>query len=138
MILKTSKEVYLFWQVKVRIFWKCIQYFIHWDKTQMLNKNSFRQSKRYKNCPLFFSRASTRHITFNLQFVCGFSIFDSVLFLLIFFIFVQQNGWTPWLWNVITPFKIKLIEKPNFPPDIEILGWCPAGPVLSNGEKVSL
>ena len=27
-----------FWYVKVRIFWKCIQYTIHWDKTQMLKK----------------------------------------------------------------------------------------------------
>ena len=26
----------VFWYVKVCIFWKCIQYTIHWDKTQML------------------------------------------------------------------------------------------------------
>ena len=25
-----------------------------------------------------------------------------------------------------------------FPRDIKILGWCPAGPVLDNGEKVPL
>ena len=25
-----------------------------------------------------------------------------------------------------------------FPRDIKILGWCPAGPVLHNGEKVPL
>ena len=27
--------------VKVCIFWKCIQYSVLWDKTQMLKKNSF-------------------------------------------------------------------------------------------------
>ena len=26
------------WYVKVCIFWKCIQYTIHWDETQMLKK----------------------------------------------------------------------------------------------------
>ena len=35
-----------FWYVKVCIFWNSIQYTIHWDKTQMLNKISFEQNKR--------------------------------------------------------------------------------------------
>ena len=39
--------------VKVCIFWKCIQYTIHWDKTQILKKLSFGQNKRYKKCFLF-------------------------------------------------------------------------------------
>ena len=28
------------------------------------------------------------------------------------YIFVQQNPWSLWLWNVIVAFKIKIIEKP--------------------------
>ena len=39
--LKTTTEVYeimFFWCVKVCIFWKCIQYTIHWAKTQVLRK----------------------------------------------------------------------------------------------------
>ena len=55
-ILKTSnKSVWnnVFWYVKVCIFWKCIQYTIHWDKTQIFNKISSWQNKRYKKCPLF-------------------------------------------------------------------------------------
>ena len=27
----------IFWYLKICIFWKCIQYTIHWDKTHMLN-----------------------------------------------------------------------------------------------------
>ena len=30
----------VFWYVKVYIFWKCIQYTVHWDKTQILEKFS--------------------------------------------------------------------------------------------------
>ena len=28
----------VFWYLKACIFWKCIQYTIHWDKMQMLKK----------------------------------------------------------------------------------------------------
>ena len=28
----------VFWYIKACIFWKCIQYTIHWDKTQKLKK----------------------------------------------------------------------------------------------------
>ena len=38
MILKTSnKSVWsnAFWYVKVCVFWKCIQYTIHWDETNV-------------------------------------------------------------------------------------------------------
>ena len=35
-----------------------------------VKKISFRQNKRYKKCPLFFSRAPAHHsFTFNLQFL---------------------------------------------------------------------
>ena len=56
-ILKTSnKSVWsnVFWYVDVCIFWKCIQYTIHWDKTQILKKNPLGQNKWYKKCPLLF------------------------------------------------------------------------------------
>ena len=46
-ILKTgNKSVWsnVFWYVRVCIFWKFIQYTIHWDKTQI----SFGKNKRYK------------------------------------------------------------------------------------------
>ena len=29
------------------------------------------------------------------------------------YIFVQQKAWTLWLYYVITPFKMKIIEKPH-------------------------
>ena len=40
---------YVFWYVKVCIFWKCIQYTIHWDKTQMLKKFPSDKMKSTKN-----------------------------------------------------------------------------------------
>ena len=44
-----------FWYVKVCIFWKCIQYTIHWDKTQMLEKFPLEKINCVKNA-LFFCR----------------------------------------------------------------------------------
>ena len=70
-ILKTSKKVYevtFFWYVKVCILWKCVQYTIHWVKTQMLEKVS--SDKIDKNVVVFLSRVPTHHsLTFNLQFL---------------------------------------------------------------------
>ena len=99
-ILKTSNESAggnIFWYVKVCIFWKCIQYTIHWDK-----KISFGQNQRYKKCPLFsFVSSSQFHHSFmswitifvSLKVCDGFSIFDSVLFLLKFiFLLSKING----------------------------------------------
>ena len=100
-ILKTSiKSVWstVFWYVKVCIFWTCVQYTIHRDKTQMLKEILFGENKRYKKCPLFFCElqlitvsllicdsymsSSTRFVSRKL--CVGFSVFDSVLFLLKF------------------------------------------------------
>ena len=105
-ILKTSsKSVWsnVFWQVKAFIFWRCIQYTIHWDKTQMLKKISVGQNKRYKN--VLFSNSSTvlllicdSYMSWNNTFVSlklwvGFSIFDSVSFLLkVIFLFSKMHG----------------------------------------------
>ena len=48
--------------VKVRTFWKCIRYTIHWDKTQILKK--FWQNKQCKKCPPF-SFASSNSSQFD-------------------------------------------------------------------------
>ena len=95
-ILK-AKKVWrkVFWNVKVRIFWKCIQYTIHWDKTQMLKKCSSAKINGTKNALIFLSQAPIYHsFTFNFRFLyalkhkvfyvklcAGFSIFNPVSFL---------------------------------------------------------
>ena len=131
-ILKASnKSVWrsVFWYVKVCIFWNCIQYTIHWDKTQILNKKSpwDKISGSTKNAIFFLSRAPTHHsFIFNLRFlhelkhkvrlskiVCGIFHFRFRFVFIGVYIFVQQNPWTPLLQNVILPFKIKIIEKPQ-------------------------
>ena len=85
----------VFWYVKVCIFWKCIQYTIHWDKTQMFKKSPSDKLNDTK-MPLFFFRElqlitvsllicnfymswSTRLV--SLKLCVEFSIFDSVSFL---------------------------------------------------------
>ena len=97
----------VFWYVKVFIFWKCIQYTIHRNKTQMSKKNFFGQNKGYKKCPFFFPELqlitvlllicdsymswSTRFV--SLKLCVGFSSFDLVLFLLKFiFLFNKMHG----------------------------------------------
>ena len=78
-----------------------------------------------KNALFFLSRAPTHHsFTFNLWFsfelnhkvhlsktLCGIVHFRFCFVFNKVYIFVQQNAWTLWLWNVITPFKIKIIER---------------------------
>ena len=91
-----------FWYVKVCIFWKCIQYTIYWDKTQMLKKFPSDKMKGTKNrelqliivllliCDSYMSW-STRFVSPKL--CLGFSIFDSFSFLLkIIFLFNKMHG----------------------------------------------
>ena len=60
----------VFWYVKVCIFWKFVQYTIHWDKKQMLKKFPSDKIKSTKNVLFFFSRAPTHHgLTLNLWFL---------------------------------------------------------------------
>ena len=111
-ILKTSnKSVWsnIFLYVKVYIFCKCIQYTIHWDKTQMLKKTS--KINGTKNALFFLSRAQTHHtFTFNLRFlyelnykvrlsenVCGIFHYRFRFVFIKVYIFVHQNAWTLWL-----------------------------------------
>ena len=59
-----------FWYVKVYIFWKFVQYTIHWDKTQMSKKFPLDKINVTKNTLFFLSRAPTYHnFTFNPQFL---------------------------------------------------------------------
>ena len=108
MILKTSnKSVWsnVFWYVEICIFLKCIQYTIHWDKTQMLKKNSSDKING-KKMPSFSFHELQHGFTFNLQFLYAlkrkfifqklcveFSIVDSVSFLLMcIFLFNNIHG----------------------------------------------
>ena len=50
-----------FWYAKACIFWKCIQYTIFWDKTQMLKKIPSDKINGTKNTLLFLSRAPPHH-----------------------------------------------------------------------------
>ena len=92
---KSNKSIWsnVLWYVKVCIFWKSIQYTIHWDKTQMLKKFPSDKINGTKNALFFLSRAPTHHsFTFNLRFLYELkhkvrlskTIFDSVSFLLKF------------------------------------------------------
>ena len=101
----------VFWCVKVRVLWKCIQYSIHWDKTQMLKKIPFDKISGTKNALFFLLRAPTNQsFTFNLWFlyelkykvrlsktVCRIFHFWFLFVFIEVYIFVQQNPWTLWL-----------------------------------------
>ena len=108
-ILRTSKNVWssVFWYVKVCIFWRCTQYTIHWNKTQMFKKNPPDKISGTKNVLFFLPRAPISYsCTFKLRFlhelkhkIClsktmyRFFHFDSVSFLLRFiFSFNKIHG----------------------------------------------
>ena len=101
----------VFWYVKVCIFWKCIQYNIYWDKTQILKKFSSDKINGTKNVPIFLVWwVPTHHsFTFNLRFlyelkhkvrlsktVCGIFYFWFHFAFIKVYISVQQNAWTLW------------------------------------------
>ena len=113
-IFKTSsKSVWsnVFWYVKIYIFWKCIQYTIHSDKTQMLNKFSLDKINSTKNALVLLSWAPTHHsFTFNLWFlyelkhkvclfrnVCGIFYFRFRFVFIKIYIFVRQYARALWL-----------------------------------------
>ena len=115
----------VFWYVKVSIFWKCIQYTIHWDKTQMLKKFPLNKINGIKNAHFLLSLIPTHHnFIFNLRFlyelkhkvhlsktVCGiFHLWFHFVFIKVYSI-VKQNAWTLRLKNIIIPFKTKIIES---------------------------
>ena len=87
-----SVWINVFPYVKVAIFWKCIQYTIHQDKTQILKKFALGKIDGTKNVVFFLLGASIHQSsTFNLRFLyvlknkvrlfkmcVGFSIFVKV------------------------------------------------------------
>ena len=99
------------WYVKVCIFWKCIQYTLHWDKTQMLKKFPSDKINGTKNALFSLLRAPSHHsFTFNLRFlhelkhkvylpktVCGIFHFWFRFVFNKVYIFVQQNAWILWV-----------------------------------------
>ena len=112
----------VFWFVKLSVFWKCIQYTIHWDKAQMLKKFPLDKINGTKDAVFFLSRDPTHHsFIFNLPFayelkhkICLSKTVCVIWFCFVFikgYIFVQQKAWTLWLSIVIIPLKIRIIEK---------------------------
>ena len=92
-------------------------------KIKHVKKISFRQNRWSKKIPSFFCHElqlitvlllicdsymswSTRFVSLKLCVWFCFT-FNKV------YIFVQQNAWTLWLWNVTIHFKIKIMEKPH-------------------------
>ena len=100
-ILKTRKKSVpsnVFLCVEVCIFWNCIQYTIHWDKTQMLKKAAPHKINGLKTALLFLSRVPTLDLQFLYELkqkVClcvGFCIFNVILFFLKFiFLFNKRH-----------------------------------------------
>ena len=116
-----------FLYVQVYVFWKFIQYTIHWDKTQMLKKIPLDKINVIKNALFFLSRAPTHHsFTFNSRFLyeLKYNVHPSKVvlgnfhfrFRFVFtkaYISVQQKAWNLWLENVLIPFRIKITERPQ-------------------------
>ena len=60
----------VFWYVKVCIFQKCIQYTIHWDKTQILKNIPSEKINSTKNAPFFsFTSSNSSQFYLNLWFL---------------------------------------------------------------------
>ena len=88
-ILKASnKSIWsnVFWYVKVFIFWKFIQYTIHWDKTQMSRKFPSDKANDTKKCSFtILLLICDSYMSWSIRFVSlklcvKFSIFVSVPF----------------------------------------------------------
>ena len=95
-ILKTSSESVwsnVFWCVKVCVFWNCIQYTIHSDKTQILKKfpsdkiNGTKNTRFYLLLLLCDSYMSWSTRFFSLKLCVGFSCSVSVYSLNLIFLF---------------------------------------------------
>ena len=60
----------VFWYVNVCIFWNCIHYNIHWDKTQMIKSLPSDKINGTKNAFFFLSWGPYYHsFTFSLRFL---------------------------------------------------------------------
>ena len=58
-----------FWYVRICIFWKLIQYTIHWDKIQILKKFPSGKISVTKNILFFFVNFNSSQIYFNSRFL---------------------------------------------------------------------
>ena len=101
----------VFWYLEVFISWKCVQYTIHWDKTQILKKFPSDKTNGTRTAFFLLSQAPTHHsFIFNLWFlyemkhkvrlsetVCGTFHFGFIFVFIKVYNFIQQNAWTPWL-----------------------------------------
>ena len=68
---KNKQKSNAFLYGKVCIFWKCIQYTIHGDKTQMLKKFSSDKINGKRYALFLLLQTSAHHsFTFNLRFLC--------------------------------------------------------------------
>ena len=110
-----------FLYLKVYIFWKFIQYTIHWDKTQILRKFSSDKTNLTKNALFFISWTPTHDsFTFNSQFLEGIYTWNFIL------------GWNhPCLWWNAS-YCLHVLQRWNFIPRWKkekktckhfILGW---------------
>ena len=95
--------------IYIYILWKIVQYIIHWDKTQLLKKKFLRIKWTFQKMhPFFFHKLQlitdlllirNSYVSWStwliaLKLSMRFSIFDSVMFLLIFciFLFNKKHG----------------------------------------------
>ena len=106
---KCMKLCFLY--LKLCLFWKCIQYTIHWDKTQILRNFPSDKINSAKNALFFLSRAPTHHsVTFNLQSLyelkhkgrlsktgCEIFHFRCRFVFIKVYILVQHHAWTLFL-----------------------------------------
>ena len=66
----SSRSVWsnIFWYVKVCIFWMCIQYTIHWDKTQILKQLPSDKTNGTENALFSVANFNWSEFFFNLRF----------------------------------------------------------------------
>ena len=83
----------VFWHVKVCIFWKCIQYNKHQEKTQMLKSFLWKHHSFTFNS--WFSYELKHKVRLS-KIVCGIFHFRFRFVFIKVCIFVQQNAWTLW------------------------------------------
>ena len=104
---------------------------IHYTYNINVKKIFLGQNKRYRECHLFlFASSNISQYHFSFAILTCVSCVSDFLFSIPFcfyysIIFVQQNAWALWLWNVIISFKIKIIEKPQIVllPDLWFLSY---------------
>ena len=71
-IFRNKQQKCMKWYVKVCIFWKCIQYTIHWDKLQILKQFPSDKTNGTKNALFSVANSNSSVVfIFNLRFFYG-------------------------------------------------------------------